>query len=119
MLTQKSMIRRFKLSIPFLDMETKNPDAKEMTGPQIEEAHVREQMLVDHEQYRKENWDHLKNFRSKYDNEYILSESILSNNDIANKKKDMDKLILNAIRMCIISEEHEKVFSYMEMLNFA
>lgn len=76
-------------------------------------------MIADHEQFRKDNWEHFKQFRSKYDNEFILSESILGNNEIINKKKEMDKLILNAIRMAIMQEDHEKVFSYMDMLNFS
>ena len=74
---------------------------------------------MDFEQYRKDNWEHLKHFRTKYDNEYVLSDSIMSNTEIANKKKEMDKLILNAIRLSIINEDNERVFSYMDMLNFA
>ena len=30
----------------------------------------------------------------------------------------MDKLLLNAVRMCVMSEDNEKVFSYMEMMHF-
>ena len=30
----------------------------------------------------------------------------------------MDKLLLNAVRICIMSDDNEKVFSYMEMFNF-
>lgn len=32
--------------------------------------------------YRKDHWEHLKQFRSKYDNEYILSESIPTKEEI-------------------------------------
>jgi hypothetical protein len=113
------MVRRIKMKIPFLDLESKNIDSKEMTQAQIEEAYVREQIRVDHEQYRKDHWEHLKQFRSKYDSEFILSESIMNNNDIANKKKEMDKLILNAIRIAILEDNHEKVFTYMDMLHFS
>lgn len=31
----------------------------------------------------------------------------------------MDKLVLNAIRLSIVNEEYEKVFSYMDMIYFA
>jgi len=34
-------------------------------------------------------------------------------------KKEIDKLILNAIRLCIISDDHEKVFTFMDMMNFS
>ena len=68
--------------------------------------------------FRRENWEALKHFRSKYDNEYQLSESIMDLNEITAKKKEMDKLVLNAVRMCIVKEENEKVFSYMDMLHY-
>jgi hypothetical protein len=31
----------------------------------------------------------------------------------------MDKLTLNAIRLCILNDEHERVFSYMDLLHFS
>lgn len=34
-------------------------------------------------------------------------------------KKEIDKLLLNAIRMCIVSEDQEKVFTYMDLLHFS
>ena len=113
------MVRQFKLKIPLLDLEPKNIDSKEMTAQQIEEQFLRDQIQLDFETYRKDTWEPLKHFRSKYDNEYVLSESIMSANDLTNKKKEMDKLILNSIRMCIVTEEVEKVFSYIDLLNFS
>lgn len=76
-------------------------------------------MLIDHELYRRENWEALKQFRSKYDNEYVLSESILDPAELTSLKKDVDKNLLNAIRVCILKEDTEKVFSYMDMLYFS
>ena len=75
-------------------------------------------MWIDHETFRKEQWETLKNFRSKYDTEFYQSESILDQTQLINKKKDIDKLLLNAVRMCIMGDDHEKVLSYMEMMNF-
>ncbi len=34
-------------------------------------------------------------------------------------KKEVDKLLLNAIRDCILKEETEKIFQYMDMLFFS
>ena len=51
-------------------------------------------MEIDHENYRREQWEQLKQLRSKYDNEYILSESIMTKEDLINKKKQIDKLLL-------------------------
>lgn len=76
-------------------------------------------MLLDHESYRKDQWEHLKHFRTKYDNEHIQTEGIFSKDDLMNKKKEMDKLLINAIRLSIIADDFEKVFSYMDMLYFA
>lgn len=105
--------------MPLLAQEAVDIDSKELTKPQIEQQMLNLQLSIEHEMFRKENWEHLKHFRSKYDNEYHLSESIMETSEINTKKKDFDKLILNAIRMCIVSEETEKVFSYMDMLNFS
>ena len=44
---QKNQIKRFKLKVPFLEQEQKDPDSKELTLPQIEELLFREQMLLD------------------------------------------------------------------------
>ena len=80
---------------------------------------MRDQLNLDFETYRKDQWEPLKQFRSKYDNEYVLSETILGNTDITNRKKEMDKLTLNAIRVCILNDDYEKVFSYMDLIYFA
>jgi len=63
-------------------------------------------------------WEPLKRFRGHYDNERYLSESILEAKQIVDKKKELDKLILNAIRLCIVNDEHDKVFTYLDLLNF-
>lgn len=77
-----------------------------------------QQFLVDHESFRRDQWETLKNFRSKYDNEFQQSESVLDQAAITQKKKEIDKLLLNAARMCIMADDSEKVLSYMEMMNF-
>jgi len=56
---------------------------------------------LEHEIFRKQNWESLKHFRSKYDNEFAQSETILDASDIAELKRTMDKEILNAIRLCV------------------
>jgi len=73
---------------------------------------------LEHEIFRKQNWEQLKHFRSKYDNEYQQSESILDNIEIGSKKKAMDKICVSAIRFCIHNEQVEKVFGYLDMIFF-
>lgn len=119
------MIRRFKFKLPFLEDDSikkepaKNDSKDAMNLQQLEEALVREQLIIDHESYRKQHWEPLKHFRSKYDSEYPLSETILTSSELNNKKKEMDKHTLNAIRLSIIADDHERVFAYMDLLNFA
>ena len=60
----------------------------------------------------------MKHHRGRYNSEKVLSDSILENNDVINKKKELDKHILNNIRLCIVSDEHQKVFSYIDLMQF-
>lgn len=75
---------------------------------------IREQFLIDHEQYRKDLWEPLKHFRGRYDSEKFLSQSILEAREITQKKKEFDKIILNQIKYCIDNDDHEKVFTYLD-----
>ena len=90
-----------------------------LTLQELDESLVKQQFLIEHESYRKDQWEPLKHFRSKYDAEYPISESILSAADITSRKRDMDKLTMNAIRLCILNDEHERVFSYMDLLYYS
>ena len=38
---------------------------------------------------------------------------------IAELKRDMDKEVIDAIRHCIMADEKEKVFDFMDMLHFS
>ena len=51
--------------------------------------------------------------------DYFLSESIKDQSQIQGEKKEVDKLLLNAIRICLIKEDFQKVFSYMDMFYFS
>jgi len=76
-------------------------------------------MLIDHEVFRMENWEQLKHFRSKTVPDYYLSESIKDPTQITSDKKEVDKLLLNAIRICLIKDDSQKLFSYMDKLYFS
>ena len=62
---------------------------------------MRSQLVLDHEQYRKDIWEPLKHFRGRFDSERIISETIMESADIQRQKKEMDKLIINSIRIAI------------------
>ena len=50
---------------------------------------------------------------------HALSEGIPTNTDLNTKKKEMDKILLNVIRKTILEDNPEKVFQYLDMLNFS
>lgn len=77
LIAQKNSIKKFQLKIPLLKQENEDIDSKELTRPQIEAQLMSAQIEVDHESFRKERWEMQKNFRSKYDNEFHQTESIL------------------------------------------
>ena len=43
----------------------------------------------------------------------------MDQNELVELKKSMDKECLNAIRLCIMNNESEKVFDYMDQLHFS
>jgi 3-methyladenine DNA glycosylase Tag len=59
----------------------------------------------------------LKHFRDRYDSEKGC-ESIMDTTELTKQRKEVDKLILNAIRLSIMADEQDKVFQYLDMLNF-
>ncbi len=51
-------------------MKSKDESNGDKTLPQIEENLLRENLFLEQESYRRSEWEHLKHFRSKYDNEF-------------------------------------------------
>lgn len=122
LMSQKSMVRTFPFKMPFLEQERKDVDAKELTIPQREEEIIRLQANIEFETYRKDQWEHLKHFRTKFDQCYDLSESILSAKDINKLKLEVDKKIIDLIRFTLVQkgsgpDDHDRVLSYLEMVN--
>lgn len=104
-ITLRSNVRRFKMQSPLLEIyEDDAKEDKEMTLAQIEAKVQATWLHLEHEIFRKQNWESLKHFRSKYDNEFAQSESILDNNEVIEMKRVMDKECLNAIRLCVMTD---------------
>ena len=119
----KSNVRRFKMRSPFLALEEADAavsEGKDSGSITLIESKLQAMWLhLDHEIFRKQNWESLKHFRSKYDNEYAQSETVLDQSEITELKKSMDKECLNAIRLCVISSDMEKVFDFMDHIHFS
>jgi len=43
----------------------------------------------------------------------------MDTSEVTNKKRELDKLIIENIRMCIMNEDHQKVFTYLNLLHYS
>ena len=117
-LSMKNVYKRIQLQVPLLKQDS-------VEGAQIQqlqdkdEKFIRNQLIIDHEQYRKDVWEPLKHYRSRYDSERVLTENIMEGADITNKKRELDKLVIENIRVCIMNEDHQKVFTYLNLLHYS
>ena len=100
-LRMKNLYKRIKLQIPAIGVE---PFEEAPTLTHQDSFFMLSQMTINHEQFRKDTWEHHKNFRGRYESAKFFSDSILDTKDIIQKKRELDKLNLNSIRMCIVSE---------------
>lgn len=89
-LKSKYKVMDFKLPLIFAEKDELKTK-KEEDLAEIEEEHLRKQMILDHEQYRRDVWLPFKLFRGNFDNERFMSESILEQKDMTQKKKELDK----------------------------
>ena len=120
-MNQRGKTTRVKLTTPFLDTRSdleKNQTEQENLS-QFDLQLQNMWLSLEHEIFRKQNWEPLKHFRSKYDNQCQLSESIYEESDIREKKREMDKVCIEAIRSCIMSDQTDKVFGYLDMIEFS
>ena len=69
---------------------------------------------IHHEDYRNKAWYGNKCERTPKDNEYYLSESIKSEEEIINSKKQFDKEIINKVRQAAIDNEIGRAISLAE-----
>lgn len=116
----KSKYKQIDLQIPliFNEKDELSVEKKEKDIVDMEENFLRQKFIFEHERYRQEVWLPYKLFRGNHDNERFLSETILEQKELIEKKKEMDKTLIETIRLAIINDEQDKVFTYLELLNF-
>lgn len=101
----KNIYKKVQLRVPFLKKDISE-------GEQVQALHekdclhMKDQLLLDHEQFRRDYWEPLKHFRTRYDSEKVLTENILEPSDITSKKRSLDKLVMENIRVAIMSDDH-------------
>lgn len=112
----KMKSKSYKLSVPTLKTDRDSEDLAKLN--EIDSDLMLRQLHMQHEKFRMDNWASLKDLRGENDTEKHLSAGILDENAHKALKREEDKAIINAIRLCITTEEHEKIFSYFNMLNY-
>jgi len=81
--TMRAKYKKLNFKIPFIEKEDELiKEKKELDLGNYEELHFREQVILDHEQSRREMWEPYKLFRGRNDNERFLSESIMDAKEI-------------------------------------
>lgn len=112
----KSFMKSYRLCVPVLKTDRDSDDLAKLN--EIDGDLILRQLNMQHETYRMDNWASLKDLRSDNDNEKHLSASILDENAHKALKREEDKALINAMRVSITTDQHEKVFSYFNMLNY-
>lgn len=114
----KHNIKSFKLCVPLLGLDrTGNPDKKKNNVADSEEHYLRENMELTHQQWRRGQWSHLRNTRTQNDPSHALSSTIWTDIETTEKKKVMDKITINCIRISALSQDKMKVLSHAKRLN--
>jgi hypothetical protein len=117
-LKSKYKIIDLKIPLIFTEKDPLSTEKKEKDLVDMEESYLRQHFIFEHERHRQEVWLPYKLFRGSNDNERFLSETILEQKELIEKKKSMDKSLIETIRLAILNDEQDKIFTYLELLNF-
>ena len=114
----KSHIQTFKTCMPLLGLDsTGKADSKKNSIPDNEELYLKEYLELTHQQWRRHQWSHLRNTRTQKDPAYGLSRSIYTDVETLEKKKALDKITINSIRIAAMSHDKTKVLMYATKLH--
>ena len=81
-----------------------------------EEHFFKQNMQLLHETWRTSMWADLKESRSKLDPERQISLSIRDKETLLKDKVNVDKILLNSIKIALVDENHMKVLSYVKQI---
>lgn len=73
-------------------------------------------LIVQHEKFRNQNWFYLKSSRDKNNHLHKYSDSIMSQSDILNKEKEIEKMYVDFFRECLIKEEYERAINIVSSM---
>lgn len=73
-------------------------------------------LLIAHEKFRNKSWYLFKFSRDKYDHLHKYSDNILSENEILNKEKDIEKMYVDFFRECLGKGEYERALNIVSTM---
>lgn len=89
-ISDERKIIQLKFSIPFLEMKcTGSQDTKDSV-PDSDENFLRDSLSYAHQQWRKTQWAHLKNSRTSKDPNFVISSSIIEDEEVNERLKELD-----------------------------
>ena len=115
----KNKFVEFKLSIPLLELKGTESDDTQDSAPNNEENFLRDSLDYTHQQWRKIQWTHLKSTRTSEDPNFIISNSIIGDDEANEKLKDLDCITVNSIRLAAIVKDKAKVLMLAKRLNLS
>jgi hypothetical protein len=114
----KNHIQIFKTCVPLLGIDsTGKADAKKNNPADSEEAFLREHIELTHQQWRRTKWSYLRNTRTQKDPNFFISKSIFTDIETTEKKKNLDKITINSIRIAALNQDKKKVLMHAQRLN--
>ena len=108
----KTKITTFEFKVPFVFGEEESDEHQEEI---LEEQFLKGKLEVCQATERLKHWGFLKLKRKKGENEFEMSEGILNEHQIFNKKRDLDKILIQAVRLCCVKDQIQKACSYANM----
>jgi hypothetical protein len=114
----KNHLKSFKLCVPLLGLDnTGKLEAKRNNLPDNEEQYFREHLELTHQQWRRHQWTNLRNTRTQKDPCNFVSKNIYTDVETLDKKKQLDKITINSIRITALNNDKMRVLMYAKRLN--
>jgi hypothetical protein len=84
--------------------------------PNEDEKFLKQMVFLTQEKYRQYLWGGLKKQRLSQDPEKAQSDTISTEEDIINLKKQTDKVILNSIRIAALNRNTSLIIEYCKLI---
>lgn len=114
----KNHLKTYKLCVPLLGLDNSGKlEAKKNNLPDNEEQYIREHLELTHQNWRRNQWSNLRISRTQKDPCDSISNNIYTDVETLEKKKQIDKITINTIRIAAMNNDKMKVLMYAKRLN--